>query len=542
MNGFRAAAGWLLRNFVLWLLLALAIAFYQFAWPTVRQQITGENIRAEWLSPAQISEKLSEAKREAVSTFERQRDDLQVAAGEKRTRLLAERRERLAEIDKELEKELGLFKSFSPRAVFEREQLKIERQRIVGEISILEGAGSVEASKAKFADIRFPTNELIRRSKNSCTNANEAVKKFNALSAAERRARQFFQKEADRLTADSKTKCSTSRSLLAARDRGLKAQSDLASAKSNLSKLSADALESLENFKSEHVKNTFRSIFLKAFALLIGIIAMPFLIRAIFYYILAPLAERRASIRIEVPGGGSVPIPPAEPSRVSIPITLREGEELLVRQDYLQTSSLTGSKSTRWLLDYRHMLSSIASGLVFLTRVRGAGETTTVSAVRDPFAELTEISLPAGAACVLHPRALVAVVQPVGETIRITSHWRLFSLSAWLTLQLRYMVFHGPGRLIVMGGRGIRIERAERGRIFGQDQLVGFSADLTYSVSRAETFAPYFFGREQLFKDKVKEGGGILIIEEAPLSSRKDGRTKGGVEGVLDAGLKAFGL
>ena len=111
-----------------------------------------------------------------------------------------------------------------------------------------------------------------------------------------------------------------------------------------------------------------------------------------------------------------------------------------------------------------------------------------------------------------------------------------------MTMQLRYLVFHGPCSLIVKGGRGIRVERAERGRIFGQDQLVGFSADLAYSVTRAETFAPYFFGREQLYKDKVERGSGILIIEEAPQASREGGGVRRGIEGAFDAGLKAFGL
>ncbi|MBV7265751.1 hypothetical protein [Erythrobacter ani] len=278
-----------------------------------------------------------------------------------------------------------------------------------------------------------------------------------------------------------------------------------------------------------------------ALLILIGIIATPFLIRALFYYAIAPLAERRAAIRIAVPGSSGLPKPATEPSRVSIPVTLSGGEELLVRQDYLQTSSVDGEKSTRWLLDYGHILSSIATGLTFLTRIRGTG-TTTISAVKDPFAELTEIDMPDGASCVLHPRALVAVVQPSGRTMRISSHWRLFSLNAWLTMQLRFMVFHGPGRLIVKGGRGVRVEAAEQGRIFGQDQLVGFSAELSYSVTRTETFAPYLFGYEQLFKDKVLESNGILIIEEAPLAGRGKWEVRRGLEGALDAGMKAFGL
>jgi hypothetical protein len=123
----------------------------------------------------------------------------------------------------------------------------------------------------------------------------------------------------------------------------------------------------------------------------------------------------------------------------------------------------------------------------------------------------------------------------------ITSHWRLNSLNAWLTLQFRYLVFHGPARLVLKGGRGVRVEAAERGRVFGQDQLVGFSADLAYSVTRTETFWPYFLGREPLLKDRVIAGNGVLIVEEAPFTAR-NGEVRRGLEGMIDAGMKAFGM
>jgi hypothetical protein len=151
------------------------------------------------------------------------------------------------------------------------------------------------------------------------------------------------------------------------------------------------------------------------------------------------------------------------------------------------------------------------------------------------------MTLPEGAACVLHPRALAAIAQPIDRPLRITRHWRLTSLNAWLTLQLRYLVFHGPARLVIKGGRGVRVERAEHGRIFGQEQLAGFSADLSYSVTRTETFWPYLFGRESLLKDRVIGGTGVLIVEEAPLVAR-DGRDGRGLEGALDAMLKAVGI
>ena len=176
----------------------------------------------------------------------------------------------------------------------------------------------------------------------------------------------------------------------------------------------------------------------------------------------------------------------------------------------------------------------------FLTAIRGDGERVTVSAVRDPFAELAVLSVPAGSACVLRPSALAAVVQQQDAPLRIVAHWRLLSLPAWLTWQWRYLAFHGPARLVVKGGRGVRIEPAERGRIVGEGQILGFSTDLAYAVIRSETFWPYFFGREALLKDKVAAGGGVLLIEEAPLAGRSGLRR--GFEGFVDALLKVGGV
>jgi len=272
------------------------------------------------------------------------------------------------------------------------------------------------------------------------------------------------------------------------------------------------------------------------------IIAAPYIIRLICYFVLAPAAMRRPAIRIVATGGAGVPIPSSPRSTTSVDIRLQPGEELLVKHGYLQTTSEGGAKDTQWLLDGRHPISSLATGLTFLTRIRGDGEVTGVSAVRDPFAEVAVMTLPPGAACVLQPRALAAVAQPMDRRLKISAHWRLFSLNAWLTLQLRYLVFHGPARLVLKGARGVRVEPAQRGRIFGQDQVVGFTTDLAYSVTRNETFWPYFIGREPLLKDRVAAGEGVLIIEEAPMAGRGAGQVRRGIEGVIDAAMKVFGL
>ncbi len=274
---------------------------------------------------------------------------------------------------------------------------------------------------------------------------------------------------------------------------------------------------------------------------LVAIIVSPFLIRLFCYFVLAPAAMRRPAVRLLATEESEVAIPPAERSATSVGVRLAAGEELLVRSGYLQTTSDAGGKGTQWLLDSRHPITSLVTGLTFLTRIRGEGEITTVSAVRDPFAEVTVLTLPEGSACVLQPRALAAVVQPIGRRLRVTGHWRLLSLNAWLTMQLRYLVFHGPARLVLKGGRGVRVELAERGRILGQGQVVGFSTDLAYSVTRNETFWPYFLGREPLLRDRVAAGNGVLIVEEAPMAGRRPGEVPQGIEGLIDAGMKVFG-
>ena len=278
-----------------------------------------------------------------------------------------------------------------------------------------------------------------------------------------------------------------------------------------------------------------------ALAVVIGVILTPFAIRALFYWVIAPLASLQRPIRLLEAG---VPIvPPVERSSVSKGVTLGQGEELLVKQGFLQTTSHDGDKSTRLLLDFSHPLSSLASGLAFLTRIRGGSEdSTTVSATRDPFAEISVLNLPAGAACVLQPRALVGVIQPVDQPMKISSHWRLGTLNAWLTFQLRFLIFHGPAKLILKGGRGVRIEPVVAGRSIGQDQLIGFSTGLAYSTGRTETFLPYFFGQESLLKDRIAEGAGVLIAEEAPMASRRRKGVAHGLEGALDATLKVFGI
>lgn len=576
MNAVRGLLRWLFRHALVYLLLIAAILIAPVVW---NKLIEPERVRGEISGLLSAKQAVAADRDTADADVQRRVRDLErlarrtdaAALSELATRRAAIEAEREA-VQRQLGAATGLFDRIDPSAIVARKRLEIRAAALAAErdaIDAVLAARRIARDRGELDRIIAAKRPLTAASaatlQRRCRAAATALAEFTGRWRAEQWWRNLQSNEEEKLRAAQKTACDDWRKAASARQRWLAliAQRDRLAGQESM--IRAATARSIGTFTADidaqiarrnaAVNGAWRTaieqklrewnisaVAVQAAFALAAIIAMPYLIRLLLYFTVAPFAVRRGTIRIRVPGLGDATLVPAGPSRVSIPVAIGASEELLVRQDFLQTTSLDSRFATQWLIDWRHPLSSIASGLIFLTRVRGAGETTTVSAVKDAFAELAEIGMPAGSSCVLHPRALVAVVQPVGTPIRIDSHWRLFSLSAWLTLQLRFLVFHGPGRIVVMGGRGIRVERAVRGRVFGQDQLVGFSADLAYSVARTETFWPYLLGREPLFKDRVQEGSGILIVEEAPLSARQGRGVSRGLEGAVDALLKAFGI
>jgi hypothetical protein len=268
--------------------------------------------------------------------------------------------------------------------------------------------------------------------------------------------------------------------------------------------------------------------------------------------VLAPLAARRPPVCLLPDTSGDLALE-AGTSAVSIGVTIEPRDELLLHPDFLQSSSLNSDKTTQWLLNWRFPLTSLSAGLVAMTRIRcETPEVFVISATRNALSELAVLNLPTGCAVVMQPHNLIGVIQPRDIPLRVTSHWRLSSLHAWLTLQLRYLVLHGPARLIVQGCRGVRAEPATGGRAINQAATIAFSANLPYSTLRSETFSAYLLGRQELLNDcfgsTLEDGmhkgpvAGFFVYEEMPHAGRKGGVATRGLEGLTDSMLKVFGI
>ena len=279
---------------------------------------------------------------------------------------------------------------------------------------------------------------------------------------------------------------------------------------------------------------------------LAGLMVMPMLIKVFFYFIAAPIVERLPAMCI-VPNDRAPLFPEPPPSDVSVALDIGPNEQAFIHADFLQSSSRQSRKRTQCLLNRDYPFASLASGMTILTRIQPEPGTTTrvvVSSQKDPLGEIGLIDIPENGAMVIQPRSLAGVVTRTGSTVRITSKWRHSSPHAWLTLQLRYLVFHGPCKLILKGCRGVRVESPAPGgdRLINQAATLGFSANLLYKNTRCETFVSYFRGQEDLFNDLFSGGPGVFVYEEMPALGRKTGITGRGLEGVVDAFLKAFGI
>ena len=140
------------------------------------------------------------------------------------------------------------------------------------------------------------------------------------------------------------------------------------------------------------------------------------------------------------------------------------------------------------------------------------------------------------------PRCLAGVIKHRNDTVHISRHWRLFNLHSWLTLQLRYLVFHGACQLIIKGNHGVIFEQAGAPRLIQQNATLGFSTDIAYSNYRCETFISYYMGKDSLFNDQFHGESGVYFYEQAPHSSRNETLVGKAASGVWDAVLKVFGV
>jgi hypothetical protein len=159
-----------------------------------------------------------------------------------------------------------------------------------------------------------------------------------------------------------------------------------------------------------------------------------------------------------------------------------------------------GEATSQLLYRWQAPFISYASGLRLLTCLKGeeTGVEVTLAAPKDPNAYLMRLDFERHPGVVIHPKHIVGVL----GSPQLSTRWRVFSLQAWATWQLRYILFEGTGGLIVEGlGDVIATTPGEKPTKIEQPLVMGFDTRLTAGVRRTEVFLPYLFGKTPLVDD-----------------------------------------
>ncbi|MBC7979110.1 MAG: hypothetical protein H7Y36_00935 [Armatimonadetes bacterium] len=292
------------------------------------------------------------------------------------------------------------------------------------------------------------------------------------------------------------------------------------------------------------MRDQFQQLALVALAVLAVIILVPLLLKAIAFYVVAPLANATEPILLGVsrPNSEDITVTASHPAQR---MEMGKDEVVLTKVDYLQGSMGNFEKGTKWVMDWRYPFSSVAAGLYFLTKIRNLGEEPgqiTLSTQVDATEELAVVGIPEGRAMVFRPHYLVAVAHPLGQPPRIKSRWVFWKLHAWVNLQFRYLIVEGPTKLVFAAQRGLQVESVSPslpGRRVNSNLTVAFSPHLSYSPKRAETFVAYVWGKNSLFDDFFQGEG--WVIQQQVTGGKKNAVARIW-DGIFGAIGKVFGI
>lgn len=256
-----------------------------------------------------------------------------------------------------------------------------------------------------------------------------------------------------------------------------------------------------------------------ALVILLLLTLLPLLWKVVAYHVLAPLAERAPPV-VFAPDGVAGPLPVCGESGPAQRVELGDGQELLAKVRYLQSSTDNSEKRTRWLWDPVFPFTSIGAGLFLLTSFRareGDGAcAVTLSCQQVATEELAVVDVPDGSSLVFRPSCLAALLLQRDNPPKLRSRWVFNRLASWIDLRFRHLLITGPVRLVFAGQRGMQAERVDSlssGRRINSGLTAAFTPGLRYGPRRAETFVAYFRGASPLFDDFFR-GTGLTINQQ----------------------------
>lgn len=231
----------------------------------------------------------------------------------------------------------------------------------------------------------------------------------------------------------------------------------------------------------------------------------------------------------------------ADQSQRKVSVPLRPGVPLVVRADWIEERDESIRERGRWFWRLGSPAISYAAGLISCSVIEPKHSDQLGAELRlsGPGADdyLTVIEMRPEQSICLRPRAIVGL----SDTIAIKSHWRLANLHAWLFGQLRYLVFEGPGTVVIVGNGGVEASEAGSSKSSVPiDRVVGFEPQLRLATAISGNWLSYLCGRTPLL-DAVLVGQG-KFVKRLALPAKSDNLITRTLGGFLSAVGKILGF
>jgi predicted nucleic acid-binding Zn-ribbon protein len=282
-----------------------------------------------------------------------------------------------------------------------------------------------------------------------------------------------------------------------------------------------------------------RRVWPRIVGLFVALIAAPYVLRAVLYWVVAPLVTRARPLTFRPSKAApesvsAVAHPSVRTARVRVPA----GTTLRVRPDRLRQVP-RGASRTRFFLPAELPLQSWVLGFFGWTEVEGTAEADlalTLAASGEDAADsyLVRVDLREHPGLVIHPQHVVAV----SDGLELFARWR-FAWHALAMGQLRYIQLRGTGTVwlegygdVVGGEAGVVESHQDASAYLGWDQR------LHLRMCRRETAYPYLLGQVPLFELGVRSdnAAALYVWQKAETST---GRSP--LERTAGAFLSALG-
>lgn len=231
--------------------------------------------------------------------------------------------------------------------------------------------------------------------------------------------------------------------------------------------------------------------------LLLGLFFGPVTLKAINFYLLAPLAKKSDSIRIN-PENNYEDLVQYGDNQNEILIDVPNTVSLFVKSGWfnLNTEGLT---RTCLIWDWSNPFVSYALGLVGMTEFVFGDQRTRqvrVASEDDPNQEIISINLSKHPGYVVKHGHVVAIT---GDELKLKKQWRLLDWKSWLFGSIRYVYFQGTGTLYVNGCGNVSTNLAGSDSRIKERHIIGFDTRVPFKLVRTETFINYWLYNKPLY-------------------------------------------